>query len=167
MKVVGGTFCTGDRGFSLVEVITVLAISSLVVVLALPSVGAFSRRHSAETAARELLLAMRQARWQAISSGWPARVAIFPRTSGSPARYAVEGEDAGGWFPVGAARSLDGSVCLALTGPSKKYFYPNGTCSMGSVLLTGEGGARWRLSLNAATGRTRLYCEEGRAASER
>jgi hypothetical protein len=28
---------------------------------------------------------------------------------------------------------------------------------MGSIILTGPGGARYRLSLNPATGRVRLY----------
>jgi general secretion pathway protein H len=167
MKAVGGAHRKGGRGFSLVEILVVLAVISVIASLSLPSVSALSRRHGAESAAREMLLTMRRARWQALSSGWPARIVISPRTVESPTRYVVEGDGAGGWLPAGETRSLAASVGLAFTGPSTKYFYPDGTCSMGSIILTGDGGARWRLSLNPATGRARLYCDERGTGRER
>ena len=48
-------------------------------------------------------------------------------------------------------------MVLAVAGPTEKVFYPDGTCSFGSITLRAEAGAAYRCTLAPATGRVRLY----------
>jgi prepilin-type N-terminal cleavage/methylation domain-containing protein len=156
----------GTRGYSLLELIVVLSIVALAAAIALPDLQIFSGAGRPGHAAREMLLTMRMARWKALSSGRGTRLAIYGREAGESARYVVEREEGSGWVAEGRAHLLPAGIEVRTTGPARKVFYPNGTCSLGSVIFTGPGGARYRLSLNPATGRVRLYRGEEEVGNE-
>ncbi len=147
----------GKGGYSLLELVVVLSIAALAAVISFPSLRIFSGEGRPGPAAREMLLTMRMARWKALSSGRGARLAIYEQKADESARYVVEREKGSAWVVEGRPHFLPGGVEVKTTGPALKVFYPNGTCSMGSVIFSGPGGARYRLSLNPATGRIRLY----------
>jgi prepilin-type N-terminal cleavage/methylation domain-containing protein len=141
----------GKRGFSLVELLVVLGLLLLTLALAVPGFRSLVRGGETERAARDMYLALRVARWKAVASG--CRTRIVP----AGGAYRMEREGEGRWVADGKIHRLPKSVGLWTTGPADKIFNPNGTCSMGSIVLTGEGGRRSRLSLNPATGRVRLW----------
>jgi prepilin-type N-terminal cleavage/methylation domain-containing protein len=147
----------GRNGYSLPELVVVLSIAALAAAVAFPGLLVFSSEGRPGPAAREMLLTMRMARWKALSSGCRTRLAIYGRNGEEKARYVVEREEESAWVAEGGTHSIPEGVEVKTTGPALKVFYPNGTCSMGSVILTGTGGTRYRLSLNPATGRARLY----------
>ena len=66
-------------------------------------------------------------------------------------------EKGGVWIPDGEGHRIPERIGVDTTGPPVKVFNPNGTSSMGSVLLSGPGGRSCRLSLNPLTGRVRFY----------
>jgi type II secretory pathway pseudopilin PulG len=156
----------GKSGYSLLELVTVLSLVALTAAISFPSLRIFSGEGRPGPAAREMLLTMRLARWKALSSGRGARLAIYGLTGGESARYVIEREDGSGWVTEGRDHPLPDGVEVKTTGPEQKVFYPNGTCSMGSVILTGPGGVRYRLSLNPATGRVRIYRGEEEVGNE-
>lgn len=144
-------------GFTLTELVVTLSCAALAAALFSPHLKTLSRGQETGAAARELLLTMRRAHWAAVLSGGRTRVATFPGLGDAAPWYVVEKEEGGAWVPEGEARRLPESVRLTVTGPPKKVFNPNGTCSMGSLHLQGAGGRRYRLALNPLTGRVRIY----------
>ena len=156
----------GNGGYSLLELITVLAVIALAGAIAFPGMRGYPAYGRPGPAAREMLLTMRMARWKALSSGRGTSLAIYGRETGEGPRYVLEREEGSGWVAEGRSHPLPDGVEVRTTGPARKVFYPNGTCSLGSVILTGPGGARYRLSLNPATGRVRLYRGEEEVGNE-
>lgn len=145
------------RGFSLVELVIVLGILLLALALAGPGVKSFVKGREASAAAREMLLCLTAARWKAVVSGRPVRLSTAAGASGEAIWYFLEKQRETGWEREGDRHRLPAGVRLTSTGPPVKVFHPNGTSSFGSLILTGEGGGRHRLSLNPATGRVRLW----------
>ena len=144
-------------GFTLTELVVTLSCAALAAALFSPHLKTLSRGQETGAAAREMLLTMRRAHWAAVLSGQRTRVATFPGGGGAVPRYVVEKEEGGVWVPEGEVHRIPESVTLTVTGPAKKVFNPNGTCSMGSLHLQGAGGRRYRLALNPLTGRVRIY----------
>lgn len=144
-------------GFSLVELVLVLGMLLLAAALALPDLHSLTRGRETEKAAREMLMALRIARWRAAASGYRTRISTGGAEGGRQPGYVMEREVRGRWVADGKRRRLPEGVDLWTTGPSAKVFNPNGTCSLGSIVLSGDGGRRYRLSLNPATGRVRLW----------
>ncbi len=156
----------GTDGYSLLELVVVLSIAALVAAISLPGLQLFSGAGRPGPVAREMLLTMRMARWKALSSGCRTRLAIYGQSGDESARYVVEREEGSAWVADGGVHPLPDGVEVRTTGPALKVFYPNGTCGMGSIILTGPGGVHYRLSLNPATGRVRLYRGEKEVGDE-
>lgn len=148
----------GERaGFTLLELVVVLSIVALAAVISVPSITSLRRSGEAGAAAREMLLTMRMARWRAIVSGSSTRIATFARQGDSAVWYVVERQDGAVWIPEGDGHRIPEAVRTRTTGHAVKHFTPRGTSSMGSIIFEGAGGGFYRLSLNPATGRVRLY----------
>ena len=134
--------CEARRGgFTLLEVLTVLAILSLVVALALPL---YSRRGGAATlagATQEVRMALAAARSMAIAED---RDVLF---AGGTGGYRVDGA----WhrFPPASALSVD------VRGGTAIFFFPSGDASGGSVVVRSTGTSR-EISIEALTGHADL-----------
>lgn len=71
-----------QRGFSLVELMVVMAVSAILLSVAAPSVWALFRSYRLESGAREVAGALQQARAQAITQNLSARVRFKTGTGG-------------------------------------------------------------------------------------
>lgn len=152
-----------DSGHTLIELVTVVAIVSVAVALAYPSFAGMRRRQQLEEAAVGTAQSLRLAHWRAIVSG--TRMRVWPRRALDGAwQLTMEREAAATWVSEGEDRRIAAGVILAVAGPVEKVFYPDGTCSFGSITLRGEGGAAYRCTLAPATGRVRLYRGDREAA---
>ncbi len=114
-----------DSGFTLMEMLVVIAIMGLVLTM----VAGFRQPHSqwleTQTAARQVAEAMRDARGEAITEGHPV-APVLPR--------------------------LPASVAIAVQAPPGGIvFAPDGSASGGRILLT--GGGQIAVSVDWLTGR--------------
>lgn len=144
-------------GFSLLELVVVLSIVALATAIAAPAIRSLSRSGQTAATAREMLLCLKIARWKAIVSGCRTRLTTFSRMGGGVLWYVMEKEDGAVWIPEGERHRVPEGVRIRTTGPEPKVFNPNGTSSMGSIVLSGAGPQAYRLSFNPAVGRVRLY----------
>lgn len=146
----------GERGHTLLELVTVLAIAGTAAALAYPALAGLNRGQELEAAALGTAQCLRLARWRAVVSGRRVRVVTGPEPRGGW-RVSLEREDGGRWVPDGEERLVPRGALLAVAGPAEKIFNPDGTCSLGSITLRGGGGEVYRCTLMPATGRVRFY----------
>ena len=74
------------RGFTLLELLVVLAIAGLLLTVVPPMISAVLPGTELKTAARELTLSLRQARLDAVSHG----AVVDVKFAASPARYSID-----------------------------------------------------------------------------
>lgn len=74
----------GERGFTLAEILAVVALIGLIVVVAVPAFGTFARAWRLRSTADDMLAAVRGVRQMAISTRQPLTVTFTP---GSPGSY--------------------------------------------------------------------------------
>ena len=151
-----------DGGYTLLELVTVLAIVAVASALAYPSLAGMRGGQELESAAIGLTQQLRLAHWRAVVTG--ARVRVAPRQTADGAwRFVVEREQGAAWAPDGDGQTMPRGTVVAIAGVAEKVFNPDGTCSLGSVTLRGAAGAVYRASLAPATGRVRFYRGEREA----
>lgn len=143
-------------GFTLTEVLVALLVAAVIGALALPSLGSFPVTSAANAEARRLYSVFRTARWKAIRAGARTRVLTWPAGDSGGISYGLQEKEGSGWTFVGEVRHTSPGLHVVVTGPAAKVFTPRGSCSFGSVSITGRSGVPYRLSLNPATGRVRL-----------
>lgn len=124
-------------GFTLVEMLVVLAVTALIAGLSFPAIERSLRGQAFESAADATELGLRQARADAIRSGRATRFAL-----GADRRSIVrEG---------GAPIALPAAIGIAL--PTQGItFFGDGTATGGTVALTGSGRER-RLAVDPGSG---------------
>lgn len=149
-------------GYTLIELITVLAIVALAAGLALPGIAGLRQGHDLESAAVGMAQCLRSAHWRAVVSGRRVRVVAAARPAGGWL-LRVEREQGGAWVAEGEGHAVPRGAVLAVAGPEEKVFNPDGTCSLGSLSLRGADGRSYRCTLAPATGRVRLYRGEREA----
>lgn len=130
-----------SSGFTLVEVMIVLAILGLVATLALPLLARRTPTASLASAAEEVRAALAAARSAAIAED--REVSFSAATDG----YRVDGEPHR--FPPGADLSLQ------VRGGARIAFFPSGGSSGGRVILH-SASARREIEIEAITGRAAL-----------
>lgn len=123
-------------GFTLIEMLVVVAILSLLAGIAFPSLDTAMRRQGFEAAATRFAGALHAARAAAIGGG-------------SAVRFLVSVD--GGSFGAGTATERLPEGLLGTAPKGAILFYPDGTATAGSVAIAGDGFAqRWQV--RAATG---------------
>lgn len=145
-----------DSGYTLVELVAVVAIVAVSSALAYPALAGLRRGQELECAAVGLTQKLRLAHWRAVASG--GRVRVTPRLAADGLwRFRMERERGTAWEPDGEELPIPRNTVVALAGAAEKVFNPDGTCSLGSITLRGAGGEVYRCTLTPATGRVRLY----------
>jgi type II secretion system protein H len=145
-----------EGGYTLLELVTVVAIVAVASALAYPSFAGLRRGQELESAAVGLTQKLRLARWRAVVTGVRVRVAPVHAADGTW-RFLVEREDGTSWVPDGDEQSIPRGTIVAVAGAAEKIFNPDGTCGLGSITLRGAQGEVYRSTLAPATGRVRFY----------
>jgi general secretion pathway protein H len=127
---------SGARGFTLIEMLVVIAVLGLIAGIGFPAVDRALDRAEFRAAAARVELAAREARARAIGSGAP--VAFGVPTGGGPIRR------------QGDAFALPATMRLALP-PQGLRFYPDGSATGGQIVLTAPRG-RMTMRVSADTG---------------
>ncbi len=139
------------RGFSLLEMLLVLALVAAASLLAMAAFGGGMRGAQLHSGAKELAAQLRFARAVAISSGEPQDVTIDPqarRWSGAKGRS--------GALPAGATVVFTGArEVQPAAGQGAVRFFPDGAATGGRVRLTMDG-AGWDVDVGWLTGDVRL-----------
>lgn len=141
------------RGFTLLELVVVLAIAAVLFALALPA-GSRQRDHAEmASAARTVAAALRATRSQAITVGRPAAFAI---DVGS-ARFGAAGARSAEQLPRGT------QVALVTAETERRgdttgliRFYPDGSSTGGGVSLS-RGGDHFEVLVNWLTGGVSIH----------
>jgi general secretion pathway protein H len=118
----------GERGFTLIELIVVLAIISLVLAIAVPRLGQGSGSHAAAATAHAVAAALRLSRNRAVAEDRPTRFVV---EAGS---YGLGG--AGLLSPVPQGISLTLIDSDRIDAGHAIRFYPDGSSTGGGVALT-------------------------------
>ncbi|MBV9248246.1 MAG: prepilin-type N-terminal cleavage/methylation domain-containing protein [Acetobacteraceae bacterium] len=129
---------SAQRGFTLIEMIVVLAVLGLMLMLVLTHGPAHSERLTLEAATREVAGTLRVARARAIAQNRIVAVRLAPNG------FQMDGDTLRLMPPA-----------LLLSGPSFIAFQPDGSSSGGSVAVQG-GGMRDAIVVDWLTGRIRV-----------
>jgi general secretion pathway protein H len=133
-----------EGGYTLLELLVVLAIIGLIASAALPMFAAMRPGLQAKSAARAIAEDLRTARQSAISSGEETRVVM----NGAANRYAI--------LPHGAARVLPKQIAFRVQASGDEIdFFPDGSTSGGAVTVQ-SGTARHRIVVHWPSGRISL-----------
>lgn len=152
----------GTGGFTLLELLVVLAIMALLMTLVPPVLSKAAPGLRARAAAHELADTLRDARAVAVSHGRPVDV----RFDAGEGRYAVAGSTAQA-LPRGLTLALPVAGDTPLRGTATPSyilrFYPDGSSS-GLQAVLGAPGRYYRVDVGWLTGRVSLaeHTDDGR-----
>lgn len=134
------------RGFTLLELLVVIALMAMAFGLVSFSVGQGLQAARERQVMREMVGALRQARLQAVLSGAPAVLSLDleRRTFQAP------GQRLGQW-PADMGVQLTSASEMG----ARVAFYPDGSSSGGNLLLVRDG-RQWRIDVGWLTGSVRL-----------
>ena len=144
-----------DGGYTLLELLTVVAVVAIASALACPSLAGLRSGQDLESAAVGLTQHLRLAHWRAVATGNRTRVSSRQESDGTW-RFLMEREQGGAWVSAGDELKIPRGTVVSIAGAAEKVFNPDGTCSLGSITLRGAAGV-YRCTLAPATGRVRFY----------
>jgi general secretion pathway protein H len=151
-----------DKGFTLLELMIVLAIIGVAVVLIAPTVTGSLTNLRLKTATKQLSTVLRYARSKAVSSKSIIRVIIdidnasysasLPENETGTKEKAVStafpSEIKFNQVTVGEGVQTEGLVQL--------LFYPKGNTSGGEIILENTNGRRYKITIDNLTGKVRI-----------
>ncbi len=170
----------GAHGFSLLELLVVVAIAGIVMGLAIPAMLATLDRSRGSAAARYLAARMATLRAQAVNRARNValrfeadergvRFAVYVDGNGNGVRIAdidsgidelLEADvHLSNLFPgvvIAAPAEREGLDGVRLGGSSLLSFTPSGTSTSGSIYLRGRDGTQWMVRVLGATARARV-----------
>lgn len=126
-------------GFTLVEVIIVLAILGIIGAVTAPSLARLGRQDELTTSAGEVVRVLRSARMAALERAIPVSAIIEP----AGRKYLVKTEsDDGQLILAEGIMSLPPGVSLASDRPRVRFAFSRlGSANLDSLIVTGSGGA--------------------------
>jgi general secretion pathway protein H len=141
-----------QAGFTLLELMAVLALMALFLGLVVPSLLRTWERQKNQAALRELTAALRTARSEAVTGGRRVRLFLNLKTG----RYRLEGSAQGG--ALTGVRLTDARLVWQNQEKSQGYivFYGDGSSSGGELALVEPGGQRYLLEVKPITGKVSL-----------
>ena len=137
---------SSQDGFTLIELVVVIALLALVAAIAVPSASRLIDLSSPSDDAERLAAALRQARMAAIVEGRPRNVFIDPAR-----RQWRHGKDVGTFDSVASITTTVPPVGRRENGMSSIVFLPNGSATGGRIAL-GEGHLRQNVTIDWLTG---------------
>jgi general secretion pathway protein H len=150
-----GTRAEAQAGFTLLELMAVLALMALLLGLVLPSLLHSWEREKNRATLRELTAALRTARSEAVTRSRTVRLFLNLKTG----RYRLEGSDHGGVL-TGVSLS-DARLVWQDLEKSQGYiaFYGDGSSSGGKLALVEPRGRRYLVEVKPITGKVSMITE--------
>ncbi len=143
----------GARGFTLIEIMVVMAILALMLVLISPTFSTALPGVSLKAAARTLAGSLRHARSRAIALNEEVALAIDVDTR----RYAIVGGNTAGKLPgEGEIRLFTAQSELIDATSGTIRFFPDGGSTGGGVTFI-DGERRYRVLVDWLTGQTSIH----------
>jgi general secretion pathway protein H len=142
-------------GFTLLELIAVLALLGLMLALVLPGLQRTLQRQRARAGLRQLATTLRLARSEAATTHRRERVFLNMKTR----RYQLEASGRQGEFP--ALKPAEARLVWQSPERQQGYiaFYGDGSSSGGRLVLVEDGGRRHLLEVAVITGKVSLTTE--------
>ena len=142
------------KGFTLLEIVVVLAIGSLLAVIAVPALVSQLPKHRLSGAARQVMGDLMWARMQAVSQKNEFRVLIIDTH-----RYHILDDDDNDGSPGTGERIRERDLRqtypdVIITHTANPIFFPRGSAAMGTITLTNASGSK-QLKIHI-TGRVKL-----------
>jgi len=161
---------TGKSGFTLIELVVVIAVISLVSFLAIFSTGDFLSKTRLQSSAENIAATLRQARRLTITQRKEYKV-VFDLKRKS---YWIEDKEGSIWKKgnklekniifadpcLGKWGEGDGIVELDDPDDDSFLFHPEGTAETGSIYLQSEDSKKWYTVTIALNGYVRVYPEK-------
>ncbi|MDP5070928.1 MAG: GspH/FimT family pseudopilin [Congregibacter sp.] len=138
-----------SRGFSLVELLVVLAIAGMIMAAAVPSSVRFYEGMQRRQAVRDAVTLLSSAREQALSSGRVQDVSVRP--SSRRIWYGQRTHT----LPEGLRLTVHGAAELNREDVGVIRFYPDGSASGGGVDIERQDGSGTRISVDWLIGSVR------------
>ena len=158
-------FSGSVRGFTLIEIMIVVALMALVMAIGIPSFTRAMHKEGMRKAVSEVLEACGQARAQAILNNAPAELVIHPlegtmqvESHSAPAADGAAPAAAGGSFSLKLPRDVliellgVNSIELQEADEARVKFFPNGTSDEFTLVLHSAQGEVRKISLEIVTG---------------
>jgi general secretion pathway protein H len=144
-----------QAGFTLLELMAVLALMTLLMGLVLPSLVRSWEREKNRATLRELTATLRTARSDAITGGYKVRLFLNLKSG----RYRLEGSAREGTLT--GVRLTDASLVWQDPEKSQGYiaFFGDGSSSGGKLVLVEPAGRRYLLEVEPITGKVSFVSE--------
>lgn len=137
----------GEQGFTLIDLLVILAIMAVIGAFAFPRLGSTSATASFDQTVSAVSAALREVRVEAMRRGEPVTFVLDPITR----RYGVADSP--------TTKSMPPSVSVSFTGPdgpqSRMTFDPDGT-TRGGIIVFAQGARRTNLTVDWLTGTTHI-----------
>jgi len=154
--------CSGDRGFTLLELLIVILVIVLVLAVTYPSLSKGSAAIHLRTTGRDVLNIFRYAREKAVTEQVGMRVTadrerqrlVVADDLGDGGRFYLMPQDVKiERLALGGKEITDASMVIR--------FLPNGSSDRGEVLLRSEAGSYLRIISDSLTGGARIEAGQG------
>jgi type II secretion system protein H len=141
-----------QKGFSLVELIVVIALISIVTAISIPSFQSYTAKANLKTAAREIMADISDTKQRAITENLDVYRLTFSAANNS---YVLTRTDTGETLWTKSLASFGSGILIESVtfGSSMVNFQNRGTCSNGRVTLRNAKGSKAKITVNI-TGRT-------------